>query len=607
MIGNYLLRGASIGRRDGLELPSIRYIRDYATLKDKTQAQTMDDLEKYKKEKFDPRVRELRNVQLKVSPLALGMFNATIDTGVTVNITELLKIALQKGLRESGGVKCLKISTVYGKFSKSFELTEEYGDRVLKKVAPSKLTALEFILRAGGQGASFTIFKTGRIRFSGGYTTGTPRDVNSILDFMNAHYFRFPNKVDIKVNNNTTGFEINMGINRPAIFHILDPAVTKNLARFGEYELSAEFLPEREKSKAKKKTPFLYIKFKGPETFSLICSQQGTVIIEGTINIRKSYDVSRALFERLKNFDLLVPNRGRNIKNNVAPKAQKPSKIARRLNMKPAPDVTRRGATCPRDKRPEPYSFQGKCPDPNHYVRPNPQGQPCCYRIPKRLGYMKARVAKRYEKAGVRVPENVRKLFDIRNQPNLPNNVSRKNPEIKTFANQKSGFMIDSRQCSRYTKVGLVDIAKRLGLNVPRVITKPKLCDMIKQATEPSRRGTKNLSIGTNGLKLGGRYCMSYKKATLLRYAREMGESGITNDMTKEQLCKVISDKKGLNIRNKLAKLYSAGNKSVNQANVNAIKKLISNAGNNANKNKIIKNYVAKKEKELNNLLNLFV
>ena len=575
-------------------------MRDYATLADRTQAQALNDLEKYKKEKFDPRVRELKTKQLKVSPLSLGMYNATIDTETNISIVDLLKGILKKGLKESGGVKCLKISTVYGKFAKAFEITAEYGERIIKRVAPSKLTAVEFILRSQGQGASVTIFKTGRIRFSGGYTTGTPRDVNSILDFMNTHYFKFPGRVDIKVNNNTTGFEINMGINRAAIFHILDPAVTKKLARFGEYDISAEFYPERERSKVKKKTPFLYIKFSGPEKFSLICSQQGTIMIEGTLNIRKSYDVARAFFERLKNFDLLVPGSGRNIKN----REKKPSKIARRMNMKPAPNVTRRGATCPPGKRPVPYSFQGKCPEPNHYVRPNPQGQPCCYRVPKRLEYMKPRVAKRYAKAGVRVPENVRRLFDIRNQANLPNNVSKNAPGVVTSVNNKSGFKIDSRQCMRYTKVSLVDIATRMGLIIPRVITKPKLCQMIKDASEP--KATKKINMGSNGLKLEGRYCMSYKKATILKYARAMKIAGVTPEMSKEELCQAIASKKKLSVRNTLVKLFGS-EKNVSTNMVREAQNVVNAAPKGSNTNAILKKYVQKKQKELNNLLNLIV
>ena len=605
MIGTYLLRGASIGRRSGLELPSRRYIRDYGDLFNKTPTQALDDLEKYKKEKFDPRVQELKTKELKISPLSMGMFNAVIDIKTTVDIAEVLRAVLGRGLVEQGGIKCIKISTIYGKFSKAFETTQEYGDHVIKRVAPSKLTAIEFILRTGDkQGASFTIFKTGRIRFSGGYITGTDMDAINILMFMNNNYFRIDPRNQYTVNNNTTGFELSMGINRAAIFHILDPAVTKNLARFGDYSISAEFHPERESSKAKKKTPFLYIKFKGPVNFSLVCSARGTVMIEGTTNIRESYNVSKRFFETLKSVDLLMPGNSRNVNNR--PRNLKATKIGRRMNMKPAPDVTRRGATCPPSKRPVPYSFQGKCPDPNHYVRPNPQGQPCCYRIPKRLAYMKNRVAKRYEKAGVRVPENVRKLFDIRNQPNLPNNVSKKAPEIKTSINKNSGFMIDSRQCSRYTKVGLVDIAKRLGLDVPRVITKPKLCDMIKQVTAPTRKNNKNISIGANGLKLGDRYCMSYKKETLLKYARAMGLS-VTNELTKEEICKVIASKQGVTLRNKLVRLSPAGEKNITNKNIREVQKLINNAGPGANKNAIIKKYINNKERELNNLLKLFV
>tara|TARA_B110000977_G_C11085266_1_gene494456 strand:- start:480 stop:2213 length:1734 start_codon:yes stop_codon:yes gene_type:complete len=575
------------------------------TLENKTKSQGLSDLEKYKKDVFDPKVRELRTKQLKISPLSLGMFNATIDTGSVIDIIEILRVVLQKGLQESGQVKCLKVSTIYGKFAKAFELTEEYGERVLKKVTPSSISGIEFILRANGQGASVTIFKSGRIRFSGGYTTGTPQDMNSILDYMNTHYYSFTGRVDIKVNNNTTGFEINMGINRAGIFHILDSSVTKNLARFGEYDISAEFYPEREKTKVKKKTPFLYIKFSGPEKFSFVCSQQGTIMIEGTTNIRKSYDVARAFFERLKNFDLLLPESGRNIRNNAVSPPKKTSKIARRSNMKPAPDVTRRGATCPPSKRPTPYSFQGKCPEPNHYVRPNQQGQPCCYRVPRRLAYMKSRVAKRYAKAGVRVPENVRRLFDIRNQTNLPNNVSKNSPGVTTRVNKNSGFMIDSRQCSRYTKVSLVDIATRMGIVVPRVITKPKLCELIKNASQLQPK--RNVNMGANGLKLGGRYCMSYKRSTLIKYAQELKVPNLTPEMTKEQLCQAIASKTKVgSVRNTLVQLFGA-EKNVTANTVREAQQLLNNSPSGSNKNTILKKFVKNKEKELNNLLKLLV
>ena len=105
-------------------------------------------------------------------------------------------------------------------------------------------------------------------------------------------------------------------------------------------------------------------------------------------------------------------------------------------------------------------------------------------------------------------------------------------------------------------------------------------------------------------MKLGGRYCTSYKKSTLLKYAREL-KIQVDSGASKEQICALIAAPR--NIRKKLAREFIAGNKSVTQANVQAVKNLINSAGPGANKNKIIKNYVQAKEKELNNLLNLVV
>ena len=113
----------------------------------------------------------------------MGMFNAVIDTGGMVNIVDILKTVLQKGLVSDDNIKVIKVSTVYGKFKKAFEVTQEYGEKVYAKIPPSKISSIEFILsnRANRtQGESFTIFKTGRIRFSGGYTTGTQRDATRL-------------------------------------------------------------------------------------------------------------------------------------------------------------------------------------------------------------------------------------------------------------------------------------------------------------------------------------------------------------------------------------------------------------------------------------------
>jgi hypothetical protein len=607
-----VLRGISIRKDSGFELPRLRYLdvyRRYSAPENSVllnKIETGKRIEKFRTDKFLPRQEDLKKMPLEFSKLNYGMFNATVDLGTAVNIPALFQAIVQRGLVDTQSVKCLKVSTIYGKFAKATEITNEYGLRELKKVDPKKLTGVEFILRSKGQGASLTVFNTGRIRFSGGYHDGSDRDPARILGFISANYFSIPGNIKPKINNNTTGFEMNMGIDRVGIAILFDRSRGRGQTRFGKYTVISSFPPLTDYGGRKKppgKTEFLYLAVTddNKKEFTLVCSRVGTVMIEGTSQIAESYALAKKLFEGFKNIDLLLPGKGQNIRNNRGPR--KNSKIVRRANNKPAPDITRRGATCPSGKRPDPYSFQGKCP-PGYYVRPNPQGQPCCYKIPKKLGYIKNKVATRYLKAGVRVPDNVRRLFNIRNDPLLPNNVTGQAPNIQTFVNNKSGFMIDSRQCKRYTKVGLVDIAKRLGIQVPRVITKPKLCDMIKQATNPERRAPGNVREGPNGLKLSGRYCTSYKKSTLLKYAREL-KIQVDSDASKEQICVLIAAPR--NIRKKLAREFVGGNKSVTQENVNAIKNLIKGAGSDTNKNKIIKNYVSKKEKELNNLLNQFV
>lgn len=597
-MNKHLLRGAAIGRGSVFQLPGKRYLDDYGVLADKTRDETLRNFETYKRDVFEPRIRALKTVPIQFSPLVLGMFNGTLDTEDVIEIPLVLVEVLQKGLVSKDGVKCVKVATIYGKFKKAFEYTEEYGDKVFEKVPPSKLSAIEFTLKVGGTGASVTLFKTGRIRFSGGYITGTHQDAKKILKYINDSYFQFDQRKTFTINNNTTTFKVNMGMNKPAIFHIFDPKVTRNVAYMGDYAISAEFYPERN---ANKKTPFLYIHVKGAKNFTLVCTATGKIVIEGTSDVVQSYEVAKKLLEAMKNADLMVPENAMNIK--VANKQA--SRVGRRLNMMPAPEVTRRGTTCPVEKRPVPYSFQGKCPEPNHYVRPNKQGQPCCYRIPKKTEYMANRVARRYSKAGIRIPENVRKLFGIENsRVNLPTNVSRTQPNIRTYTSSQSGFKIDSRQCSRYTKVGLVDIAKRLGLQVPRVITKPDLCKMIENATQAQAQAQgqrKNkVTSNLNGLKLGDKYCMSYKKQTLLKYARAMGLRDVTDDMSKEQICKEIGG-----IRARIIKVYGS-NKNVTPKVVADITKLLKNASPGANKNAIIKKY-ANRDKEINNLLTRFI
>jgi hypothetical protein len=152
-----------------------------------------------------------------------------------------------------------------------------------------------------------------------------------------------------------------------------------------------------------------------------------------------------------------------------------------------------------------------------------------------------------YRKAGVKVPTNVRKLFGIgHNTNNRPVNVANKKVvlNLKLRTNNKSGFMINSRQCLRYTKVALVDIAHRLKIPLPSKLTKPVLCALIKEhkPAEPAKpvEPPRLMSGNTNkNFRLGGRKCSSYPRETLVKFAEEL-KGKVPESATKEEICTMI-------------------------------------------------------------------
>jgi hypothetical protein len=117
--------------------------------------------------------------------------------------------------------------------------------------------------------------------------------------------------------------------------------------------------------------------------------------------------------------------------------------------------------------------------------------------------------------------------------------------------NKELGFKIGSRQCMRFTKVSLVDMALRLGIALPSKLTKPILCDLIAKHVQNKNLATKKQVVGNalpmkgrdNKLRLGGRLCTSYKRSTIVKYAKELGVKGqVLETGTKEELCKAIQN-----------------------------------------------------------------
>ena len=252
------------------------------------------------------------------------------------------------------------------------------------------------------------------------------------------------------------------------------------------------------------------------------------------------------------------------------------SRSGKRLNNNPAPNVSRRGTSCPPERRPTPYSFSGKCPK-GSYIKPNPHQQPCCYTIPKKNTATTARETQAaYNSAGIAIPQSVKNVFGIgnlRNSNNLGNNITNSIPKTKIYATravvlQKNGqyktvntIRIGTRQCLRLPKQKLVDIVMRMGYANKGIgsKSKPELCELIKSlAKNTDINDTQNryipsfklqgkntqLTLKNNRkLVIGRRECSSIPRPKLQKICGALGIR-ITEDTTARAMCEFIGDKR---------------------------------------------------------------
>jgi hypothetical protein len=99
--------------------------------------------------------------------------------------------------------------------------------------------------------------------------------------------------------------------------------------------------------------------------------------------------------------------------------------------------------------------------------------------------------------------------------------------------------MINSRQCTRYSKVALVAIAHRLKLELPKKVTKESLCALIKNGAPRAQNNAKLVSGANANFKLQGRICGTWPKKTLIAFAKELGGNAKESN-SKVELCKMI-------------------------------------------------------------------
>ena len=407
-----------------------------------------------------------------------------------------------------------EVSILYDPSRVEMTYTREYGI----KGSSTSYKAIRWTIFYNGKAHTVTVYKNGDIHFTGGYGNSVTVDGNNVYD---KQVLQTPNDV----------LKIALGrwpsTNKKASLNNI--TIQKRFPRIFNLDRIHEMFP---KSRYEIEiAPFLVMKRDG---FTVKIFRTGVIQVAGMttpIQVRDAINSLNVLVSTL-------PTAGMT----NATYAPKSSKVLKRKNSNIAPNVKSRATTCPKDKCPVPNTFEGKCPE-GYYLAPNPQGFPCCYKIPVKTAYKKNKIVAAFTKLGIKIPEHTKKVFDIRNinNSNKPALVSGHLGNYRfTVSKNRSGadqFKIDSRQCKRYTIPKLVDIAMKLGLvQYAKSRDKDTLCTAIfRHAASKGLLNPKN-----NIPRIGGRLCSHYTKDELRKVVRK--KYGIT--LTAETLAGMCQELK---------------------------------------------------------------
>ena len=379
---------------------------------------------------------------------------------------------------------------VIGRASEGFKAIIKFSNgkiTVMNRKAQMKAVEVRYKDPKGIQ--FFVIYSSGKIRMQG---ENYNQMLGRLIDLVGSVF-------NIKFNNTTGTFKTNVKI-------------MESFWKAGEYE------PEIR--------PYAIRKFKSPKYSFMYFYLTKTVQISGALDIEKAYEHA---VQFLRN----IPENYKVYANSIAPEA--PAKKA----------PPRKGTTCPKNRRPSPYSYQGKCKE-DCYVQPNPQGQPCCY-LKKR--FKADEVRKAYKNAMVNIPNSVRELLGP--SPSGPSPVRRNSPSARTSPksnlssvpapsaspsvrtgpscscshpspaksscscssgsssrngpsppntsyNAKGQFKIGTLQCSRYSLPALKAIAEKYGIDASKIRTKKAVCELLEMKFPPKSKSPFRANFSLN-------------------------------------------------------------------------------------------------------------
>lgn len=396
-----------------------------------------------------------------------------------------------------------------------------------------------------GRNHNFVMFKSGKIQYSGGYP------VNAVVNAGEIPYtdwFSVPAKV----------FNIAMSTDMMDVPDLIKEAKNddKDAMGLNNVTLQAQpvlaiprfdtFVPELQKRYSnvmREPELFSFVKFRHLGVSFRIMSK-GAVQVSGITSPKKIPKILEFVYGELAT--LMKKHAARKVNAITYTKSRPVNNY-------------RKATTCPKNRCPVPYTFDGVCPEMRDksgrmvptFIAPTKSGFPCCYAVPKRTAYRKNALVKRFKNLGIEIPKVTRNAFGIGNNntgthKNLPKNVTgfRFSNSEKT-GNILRNFKIGTRQCGRHTLKELSHIAAILQLppSIVNLRSKEELCKAI-------RAKSKNLPEpgSPNVVRIGGRRCDTFSKTELKKKAHEQLGIELNASKSLKEMCAEIKRIRNQNV-----------------------------------------------------------
>lgn len=394
-----------------------------------------------------------------------------------------------------------------------------------------KYHAMRVMLYYKGRNHNFVMFKSGKIQYSGGYP------VNAVVNASEVPYtewFSVPAKV----------FNIAMSNDMMNKNELMTESKNQNKDAMGLNNVTLQaqpilavpkfdtFVPELRKqytNVVQEPELFSFVKFKHLGVSFRIMSR-GAVQVSGITSPKLVPKILEFIYGDLKK--LMMKHAARKVNAITYTKSRPVNNY-------------RKATTCPKNRCPVPYTFDGVCPDIGvpTFIAPTKSGFPCCYAVPKKKEYRRNALIKRFKELGIAIPKVTKNAFGITNAneaaaKNLPKNASgyRFSNTEKT-GNILRNFKIGTRQCGRHTLKELSHIAAVLQLppSIVALRSKEELCKAIREKS-------RNIPApnSPNVVRIGGRRCDTFSKTELKKKAYEKFGIELNSSKSLKEMCAEI-------------------------------------------------------------------